>query len=143
MNYVLDVPCNALYYRIYMLIMHVPCVTAASSSKKVKLLSKAIEALTKDNDQTLVASFAHAHSLLLRANANIALNNVDCAIDDATLATELAPNEGKAWRALSSAEEASGNILDAIEALKQWKKVDPSFSTKAKTEIVRLTELLE
>ena len=116
---------------------------AASSSKKEKLLSKAIEALTKDNDQTLVASFAHAHSLLLRANANIALNNVDYAIDDATLATELAPNEGKAWRALSSAEEAKGNILKAMEATKQWAKVDPSFSTKAKTEIVRLTELLE
>jgi predicted TPR repeat methyltransferase len=68
--------------------------------------------------------------------------NVEGAIEDAKLATELAPTERKAWRVLANAQEASGNIQGAIDALREWASVDISFSVKAKKEIERLSTLL-
>ena len=67
--------------------------------------------------------------------------NIEGAITDATLASEIKPNERKAWRVLASAHEAEGNIKEAINALGELAVVDASFSTKAKKEIKRLASL--
>ena len=61
---------------------------------------------------------------------------------DAKLATELAPAERKGWRVLANAQEASGNVQGAIDALREWAIVDVSFSVKSKKEIERLSCLL-
>jgi len=114
---------------------------ATSPSKKESLLSSAVSAVTNDEDPTLVSSFAHAHALFLRADARLELNppNIDGAIADAKLASQISPSEGKAWRVLASAYEAGGNIKDAIAAIEEMARVDPAFSTKAKKECERLT----
>lgn len=41
---------------------------------------------------------------------------------------------------MADAEESSGNVLGAIDALSEWAKVDPDFRTKAGAEIGRLRE---
>ena len=61
---------------------------------------------------------------------------------DAKLATELAPAERKGWCVLANAQEASGNVQGAIDALREWGIVDVSFSVKSKKEIERLSCLL-
>jgi hypothetical protein len=58
------------------------------------------------------------------------------------LATEVAPAERKGWRVLANAQEASGNIQGAIDALIECASVDASFSMKSKKEIERLSCLL-
>jgi len=68
--------------------------------------------------------------------------NIDGAIADATLASQMVPTERKVWRVLASAQEAGGNVEDAMEAVREWARVDPSFSTKAKKECERLAGLL-
>jgi predicted TPR repeat methyltransferase len=92
----------------------------------------------------LLNSFAHAHALFLRADARLDMNppNIEGAIEDAKLATELAPDESKGWRVLANAQEAIGNIEGAIDAFREWARVDVSFSTKSKKEIERLSCLL-
>lgn len=89
-------------------------------------------------------SFAHAHALFLRADARLDKDppNIEGAIEDAKLATEIAPTESKGWRALAYAQEASGNVQGAIDAFREWASVDVSFSTKSKKEIERLSRLL-
>eukprot|EP00571_Detonula_confervacea_P012329 CAMPEP_0172300916 /NCGR_PEP_ID=MMETSP1058-20130122/2915_1 /TAXON_ID=83371 /ORGANISM="Detonula confervacea, Strain CCMP 353" /LENGTH=256 /DNA_ID=CAMNT_0013010863 /DNA_START=54 /DNA_END=824 /DNA_ORIENTATION=- len=116
---------------------------ATSPTKKEKILSSAISALSKDEDPTLLNSFAHAHALYLRADARLEMAppNIDGAIADAKLASEIAPTERKVWRVLASAEEVGGNIKEAIDAIREGARIDPSFSTKAKKEIERLANL--
>ncbi|KAL9180286.1 hypothetical protein ACHAXT_008256 [Thalassiosira profunda] len=108
-----------------------------SPSKKEKLLTNAIKAVSDDR---LQSSFAHAHALFLRADAQLDLSppDIDGAVADAELACKITPREGKAWRVLASAHEASGNFKAAIDALRECARADPSFSTKAKNEIERL-----
>lgn len=115
-----------------------------SSSGKEKHLTEAISAVTKDEDQSLLTSFAHAHALSLRADARLDMSppNIEGAIADAKHATQLAPSERKVWRVLASAYEAAGSINDAINAVRELLKVDPHFSTKAKNEIDRLASLM-
>lgn len=92
----------------------------------------------------MINSFARAHALFLRADARLDMSPADIAgaVDDATLASQLAPSERKVWRVLSSAHEANGNIMEAINAVRKWGVVDPSFATKAKKEIERLQHLM-
>lgn len=129
--------------------VHVSCLihyfficTAQSVIKKESILSSVI--LLSKGDPTLLNSFAHAHALFLRASARLDMNppNIEGAIEDARLATELAPTESKGWRALAYAQEASGNVQGAIDAFREWAGVDVSFSTKSKKEIERLSCLL-
>lgn len=117
---------------------------ATSPSKKEELLSSAIETLTKDNDATLLNSFAHAHALFLRADARLDLSalDVDGAIADAMMASKLAPKERKVWRVLASALEAGGHIKEAMDAVREWSTVNPEFSTKAKNEMARLAKMM-
>ncbi|KAL3823890.1 hypothetical protein ACHAXA_005472 [Cyclostephanos tholiformis] len=115
---------------------------APSAAKKESILSSVIS-LSK-GDPTLLNSFAHAHALFLRADARLDMNppNIEGAIEDAKLATGLAPDESKGWRVLAYAQEAIGNIEGAIDAFREWARVDVSFSTKSKKEIERLSCLL-
>ena len=108
------------------------------------LLGSVISALSKDHDPSLLNSYAHVHALLLRADARLDMvpPNVDGALDDARMASQIAPTEGKVWRILANAEEAGGNVEQAIGALKEWKRVDPLFATKARKEVERLAPLL-
>lgn len=91
----------------------------------------------------MITSFAYAHALLLRADVRLDMSpaNIAGAIDDATLASQLAPSERKVWRVLSNALEANGNIEEAIDAVRNWEVVDPSFAKKAKKDIERLQSL--
>ena len=115
--------------------MQTTIYTASSPSKKEELLNSAIEALSKDNDPILQNSFARAHALYLRADTRLETSNIEGAVADATTASQVAPNEGKVWRVLACSLEADGRIKDAIDALKNMAKVDPSYSTKARNEI--------
>ena len=117
--------------------------TARSPAEKEKHLTAAISALVETKDPILLNSFAHARALTLRADARLDMKpaNIEGAITDATLASEIKPNERKVWRVLASAHEAEGNIKEAINALGELAVVDASFSTKAKKEIKRLASL--
>jgi len=117
---------------------------ATKPSKKEQLLSSAIDAISKEeNDATIQNSYAHAHALLLRADAFLEMTppNIDGALFDARKSVKIAPRERKAWRVLACAEEAGGNYTLAIDALREVAKLDPSFSTKARKEIERLVSI--
>lgn len=116
----------------------------ASPSKKESLLTSAISAVTDGEYETLLHSFAHAHALLLRADARLDLSppNNDGAIADATRSSQISPAERKVWRVLESAHEAEGNVPEAIAAVREMARVDPAFATKAKRECARLEGLL-
>mmetsp|Transcript_2 Transcript_2/g.10 ORF Transcript_2/g.10 Transcript_2/m.10 type:complete len:172 (+) Transcript_2:761-1276(+) len=155
--------------------LHTSCTyTATSPSKKETLLTSAISALTKDDDPTLVNSFARAHALYLRADARLDLlassssssssssptsttpptantatpnnnnnNNILYgAVNDAKLSTQIHPTEGRAWRTLARVQEANGSIKEAMDAVEEWARLNPSFRTKAKREMERLVGLL-
>lgn len=117
---------------------------ATSPSKKETLLTSAVDALTKDQDPSLLNSYAHAHTLFLRADARLEMKppNVDGAINDARMSVKINPTCRKAWRVLASAEEAGGDLKSAMEAVSEWAKVDPAFASKAKKEIQRLSSML-
>merc|ERR1712194_216663 len=112
--------------------------------KKEALLTSAISAVTDGEYETLLNSFAHAHALCLRADARLDLSppNKGGAVADAKLSSQISPAERKVWRVLESAHEAEGNVQDAIEAVREMARVDPSFATKAKRECERLEGLL-
>lgn len=117
---------------------------ATSMTEKEKALSSAIETLTTPNDPTLLNSFCRAHALFLRADVRLEMGTPDVsgAVDDARLASQIAPGERRVWRVLASAYEADGKIKDAIEAFRTLARVDTSFASKAKNEIARLSVLL-
>lgn len=134
-------------YPIYLLVAATSIYEAkhaTSLSKKEKLLTSAISAVDKDEDPTLQNSFAHAHALSLRADVRLDMTppNIDGAIADAKLASQKSPSERRIWRVLASALEAGGRIDEAIDAISELVRVDPSFSTKSKKEIKRLSGLL-
>jgi (2Fe-2S) ferredoxin len=111
---------------------------ASTSLEKEELITSVIQDLSKDSDPVLMTSFAMFHALTFRADARLDANNVDGAIDDATLASKIFPLEGKAWIILAMAEERRGSIDSAIMAFSELARADPSFATKAKREIERL-----
>jgi len=111
-------------------------MVVTSPSKKEKILTAAIEALSEEEGK----SFARAHALYLRADARLDLDNIEDAIKDAKLSTQINPQEGKAWCKLSRAHEAKGNINEAVKATKEWIQADQS--TKAKRELERLYDLM-
>jgi hypothetical protein len=112
-------------------------------TKREAILTSVISDLTK-GDPVLMNSFAHAHALFLRADARLDMSpaNIAGAIEDARLASRIAPSERKVWRILANAHEAKGDIVEAVNAVRQWGVVDPSFATKAKKEIERLQSKL-
>ena len=112
-----------------------------SPSKRESLLSSAIEEVTKDQDTA--QHFAWSHALYLRADARLDLSpqDVEGAIADALLASQLSPTDFRVWRVLANAQEAGGEVEKAINALREGARVDPSFATKAKNEIRRLSSL--
>lgn len=117
---------------------------AKTASKKEQLLTSAITQLTKDDNPILTKSYAHGHALYLRADIRLEKSppDVERALIDARLAIQIIPSEIKAWRVVASAEEAAGNLEGAITAVKEWSKVDHSFSTKANREIERLLSMM-
>lgn len=115
---------------------------ASTPLEKEKLITSVIQDLSKDSDPVLMTSFAMFHALTFRADARLDANNVDGAIDDATLASKIFPSEGKAWRILAMAEERRGSIDSAIMAFSELARADPSFATKARREIERLLEVI-
>ncbi len=70
----------------------------------------------------MINSFAHPHAFVLRADTRLDMlpANVEGAVDDATLASQLTPLERNVWLVLASAHEANGNIAEAINAVKNW-----------------------
>lgn len=134
-----DYPINLLLAATYIS----QAQTVKSSAKKEKILSSAINVLSKDKDPTLLDSFAHAHALMARSDARLEMSpqNTEGAVKDAKLACEIAPTDRKVWRVLGRAVEASGNIKEAIDAVREGARIDPAFSTKAKIEIKRLASL--
>jgi len=112
---------------------------SSSPSKKEELMSTVVTDLSKNSNTALMTSFAMFHALTIRANARLDSNNIDGAIDDAKLASKMFPSEGKVWRILATAEEQRGSIDGAIVALRELARADPSFATKAKKEIERLS----
>ena len=111
----------------------------SSPSKKEELMTSVITDLSKDSNHSLMTSFAMFHALTIRADARLDANNIDGAIEDAQLASKIFPSEGKAWRICAAAEEKRGSIDSAIIALSELAQADPSFATKAKMEIERLS----
>ncbi len=141
---VLDVATPESEYPIELLVaastIHQAEHTSSSSpSKKEELMSTVITDLSKNSNPALMTSFAMFHALTIRAGARLDTNNVDGAIEDAKLASKIFPSEGKVWRILATAEEQRGSMDSAIVALRELAKADPSFATKAKKEIERLS----
>jgi (2Fe-2S) ferredoxin len=110
-----------------------------SPSKKEELMTSVITDLSKNSNPALMTSFAMFHALTKRADARLETNNIDGAVEDAKLAAKIYPSEGKVWRILASAEEQRGSLDSAIVALTELARADPSFATKAKNEIERLS----
>ena len=116
------------------------CRVASSPAEKESLVTPVIESLSANMDYS--SSRALSHALTIRADARL-----DCfpsiaegALEDSKRATAINPLNGRAWRVLADALEANGNIEDAIQATSRWGEVDPSFATKAKNEIARLSK---
>ena len=139
---VLDVATPEVEYPIELLVAasnihqaeHTP-----SSVKKEELMTSVITDLSKNSNSALLISYAMFHALIIRADARLDTNNIDGAIEDARLASKILPSEGKVWRILAHAEEQKGSFDSAIVALRELAKADPSFATKAKKEIERLS----
>jgi len=123
---------------------------ANTGAKKLKYLNSVIRALS--NDPILSSSSAIIHALVLRADAKLSSDSSG-ALEDTRLALDIISStkeinssnkdpklEGRVWRKMADAEESSGNVLGAIDALSEWAKVDPDFRTKVGTEIGRLRE---
>lgn len=123
---------------------------ANTEAKKLKYLNSVIRALS--NDPILSSSSAIIHALVLRADAKLSSDSSG-ALEDTRLALDIISStkennssnkdpklEGRVWRKMADAEESSGNVLGAIDALSEWAKVDPDFRTKAGAEIGRLRE---
>ena len=96
------------------------------------------------SDPTLSSSAALAQALTIRADARLeaAPQDVNGALEDIRRATEMDSSIGRRWRVRSDAEEAAGNIQGAMEAVSRWAEVEPSFATKAKKELTRLSSKL-
>lgn len=112
---------------------------APSLEEENRFLTSVITALDKKDE--LKDSFAMAQARAMRATANLKTSHYKEAIEDAQCAVELDPTNDKAWRTLTDAHEASGNVQGAVEALQCWSKARPTFSKKANKEIQRLKEL--
>mmetsp|Transcript_22237 Transcript_22237/g.34910 ORF Transcript_22237/g.34910 Transcript_22237/m.34910 type:complete len:239 (-) Transcript_22237:1110-1826(-) len=135
---VLDVATPEIEYPIELLVAASNIHQAehtASPAKKEELMTVVITDLSKNSKN----SYALFHALTIRADARLDTNNIDGAIDDARLAAEIFPTEGKVWRILASAEEQRGSFDSAIVALGELARADPSFATKARNEIERLS----
>eukprot|EP00984_Skeletonema_dohrnii_P013872 scaffold5804_cov117-Skeletonema_dohrnii-CCMP3373.AAC.9 len=111
----------------------------ASPAKKEEVMTSVVTDLSKNSNPALMNSYAMFHALTIRADARLDTNNIDGAIEDARLASKIFPSEGKVWRILASAEEQRGSFDGAIVALGELARADPSFATKAKKEIERLS----
>ena len=99
-----------------------------------------IESLSANADYSSSRAFSHALTIRADARLDCFPPNVDGALEDSKFAAAVDPQSGRAWRLLADAEEASGNIEKAIQATARWGDVDPSFATKAKNEIARLSK---
>ena len=113
---------------------------ASNPAEKESLVTPVIESLSANDDYS--SSRALSHALTIRADARL-----DCfppiaegALEDSRRAAAINPLNGRAWRVLADAEEANGDIESAIQATARWGEVDPSFATKAKNEIARLSK---
>lgn len=112
--------------------------------EKDKFYSSIIRVL--GSDPLLVESSAHARALVLRAQTRYEEGRLDEALSDAIAATQVAcasPTvQSVAWRTVSDAYRSQGNLHEAIEALREWERVDPSYRTKIRNEIAELVQSL-
>ena len=80
-----------------------------------------------------------AHALVLRAQLRLDdPDRIDAARDDVLRAAALDPKHPIVWRVLATVEEERHDMAAAIQALSQWAKYQPLFSTKVQKEIKRL-----
>ena len=103
-------------------------------------MTPVIDNLSSNGDYS--SSRALSHALTIRADARLDIfpPNVGGGLEDSLQATAIDPLNGRAWRVLADAEEAVGDIKSAIEATLRWGEADPSFATKAKNEVDRLSK---
>jgi len=111
-----------------------------SFTKKNTYLSSVITSLS--NDPALDTSNALVSALLLRADARLVELDITAAIQDCLTATQIDPNNGKAWRQLAEAYEISGDTIGALEAVTKWAQTEQVFVTKAQREVSRLRSKL-
>jgi len=111
-----------------------------SPEQKEALLSSVITVLQSSE---FASSPALSSSFVQRADVRLVKTpcNVDGAVNDSIMATQIDPQNGKSWRLLAEANEAAGNVEDALMALRIYASLDSRFATKAKKEISRLSEL--
>lgn len=102
-----------------------------------RCLNSVINALT--NDVMLAESISMAHALVLRAQLRLDdPDRIDAARHDVLRAAALDPKHPIVWRVLATVEEERHDMAAAIQALSQWAKYQPLFSTKVQKEIKRL-----
>ena len=102
------------------------------------MLNKVISSLEVSNQ---LKSSALSHALLNRADAYLESNNHQGALDDACRAAGIDDLQGRAYRVKADALEAMDDVLGAIEAVENWARLNPSFTSKAKNDIFRLKNL--
>mmetsp|Transcript_33594 Transcript_33594/g.67812 ORF Transcript_33594/g.67812 Transcript_33594/m.67812 type:complete len:120 (+) Transcript_33594:515-874(+) len=113
---------------------------ASSASEKEAHITPVIESLSSD-DSGLSSSPALSHALTIRADARLGFpQDVKGALEDSRQAAAINPNNGRAYRVLADAEEADGDVAAAIDATSRWGELDPSFATKARNEVARLSK---
>mmetsp|Transcript_43679 Transcript_43679/g.65968 ORF Transcript_43679/g.65968 Transcript_43679/m.65968 type:complete len:83 (-) Transcript_43679:1337-1585(-) len=80
----------------------------------------------------------------MRADARLELipPNIQGALEDIQIASSILPTDAKVWRVMADAQEANGDIKAAVKSVMKWSEYDPSFRTKAKKELSRLSSSL-
>ncbi len=116
-----------------------PSYKASNQTKKIDILDRVISSLEKEN---LSQSNAIAHALILRAEAylDFDVNDPHLALIDATRASEINHQSGRAFRVKADAYEAMGDVLSAIQNVRILAQVNPALVSKARNEINRLSK---
>jgi len=107
--------------------------------EKEKMVTSVIHALERDESAGM-NSHALASAFVMRADARLelAMPNVEGALADSRRAAAIDPGNGRVWRVLAESEEASGNLDNAVAAVRKWGQIDPESATKAAKESDRL-----
>ena len=94
--------------------------------------------------EELAQSAANVHAHCFRAQVQLDAKHYEQAKNDIYTAMELQQQSNhctlpkSAYRILADAEEASGDPIKAIEALRKWAKAEPQFAIKVANEVGRI-----
>lgn len=118
----------------------------APLTEKDKFYSSIIQVLSADS--TLGSSLACTRAFVLRAQSRHEEGRWDEARKDAESALQIHRNHlsfhpcssvvATAWRTLADCCVSQGQLDQAVQALQQWARADPSYQTKAAKEIEHL-----